>query len=239
MSRVLIADDQPAARRTLTKLLERENFEVESAADSRQLLEKLKSAKPDLILLDVVMPGQNGTGVLEMVRGSAGHVPVVMMCTKKSIPGEIPAGAADCIAKPFEARELVMRVRRALEAARRVPVLEVSSRELHDPESGRIDAKRVAEFLGVPLAQLAPTLGVNYPALHKTPDTAAVQPGLRPIKQSIDLVSRITLSQSDARAWLNSPHPDLGGKTPIEVILAGQAGAIVTMLGNAMAGIPA
>src|SRR5208282_6013745 len=98
MSRVLIADDQAATRKSLTKLLQRENFEVESAADSHQLLEKLKSVKPDLVLLDLVMPGQNGTGVLEMVRGSAGHIPIVMMCTKGTIPGEIPAGAADCIA---------------------------------------------------------------------------------------------------------------------------------------------
>jgi CheY-like chemotaxis protein len=238
MSRVLIADLQAAPRKALTKLLRSESFEVECVADGQQLLEKLRSTHPNLVMLDLEMPGQNGVGLLEMVRMRAGHVPVVMTCKRKAMPGQIPVGAADCIPRPFDAREVVMRVRRALGAATRRPMLEISRSELHDPETGRIDAKNVAEFLGVPLAQLVPALEVNYPALHKTPDAPGLQVRLRPIKRSIDLVSRITLSPSDARAWLNCPHPDLGGSTPLEVILEGKAGAIVTMLSNAMAGIP-
>jgi Protein of unknown function (DUF2384) len=129
-------------------------------------------------------------------------------------------------------------VRRALNTSRATRTIEIPHKELHDPESGRIDAREVANYLDVPLSKLAGALGVNYPALHKTPSALGPQEKLRPIKQSIDLVSRITLSKSDARAWLNIPHPDLGGSTPIETIHGGQADAVVTLLDNALSGIP-
>jgi len=114
----------------------------------------------------------------------------------------------------------------------------VPHQELHDPKTGRIDAKRVAEFLGISLAKLAEALEANYPTVHKTPAAPGLQKGLRPIKWSIELMSRVTRSPADARAWLNNSHPDLGGRTPMDVILSGRAGALVTLLENALAGIP-
>ena len=116
--------------------------------------------------------------------------------------------------------------------------LSVPLAELHDPESGRIDASRIAEYLAIPLATVASAIGANYPSAHKTPDAASLQTDLGPIKRSLELISRATRDKREARAWLNNPHPDLGGKTPMEVILAGHADAIVTMLDNAISGIP-
>jgi hypothetical protein len=114
----------------------------------------------------------------------------------------------------------------------------VSHRELHNPETGRIDAKKVAQFLGISLGQLAGALKVSYPAVHKTPFASNLQESLRPIKRSIELISGAALSPEDARAWLNSAHPDLDERAPIDVILSGDAEAVVTLLSNAMAGIP-
>jgi len=238
MSKVLIADTQEATRKSLTKLLEREKYDVESVADGRELLEKLQNGRPDLLLLNVVMSTMDGLQVIKLMRGRGWNTPVVTMCTRKTDAANIPEGAADCIAAPFHPGELLTRVRRVLDAARAPRTIEIPQRELHDPESGRIDAQAVADFLDVPLAKLAGALGVKYPALHKTPSAPGLQEKLRPIKQGIDLVSRITLSKSDARAWLNNPHPDLGGSTPMEVILEGEAGAVVTLLDNALSGIP-
>jgi CheY-like chemotaxis protein len=238
MSRILIADPEAATVKGLTKLLRGEKFEVESAATGKELQEKLAATKPDLILSALHLPTLNGTRVVELVRGVAGNIPVLMLCSKGVESATVLEGATDFVMKPFNADDLLTRVRRALDAARARRTIQIPQRELHDPESGRIDAREVANFLDVPLSKLAGALGVKYPALHKTPSAPSLQEKLRPIKESIDLVSSITVSRSDARAWLNNPHPDLGGKTPLEVILEGSAGAIVTMLSNALEGIP-
>ena len=117
-------------------------------------------------------------------------------------------------------------------------LLAVPLTELHNPMSGRIDAGKVADFLGVTLPQVAAAVGASYAAVHKTPDASSLQKGLGPIKRSLALLSRVTRNKRDARAWLNSPHPDLGEKTPLEVMLSGHADAVVTLLENAIAGLP-
>ena len=118
------------------------------------------------------------------------------------------------------------------------PLLSVPLVELHNPDSGRIDASKVAAFLAVALPQVAAAVGANYAAVHKTPDAIGLQPGLGPIKRSLGLISRVTRNRREARAWLNSPHPDLEEQTPLEVILSGRADAVVTLLENAIAGLP-
>jgi hypothetical protein len=117
-------------------------------------------------------------------------------------------------------------------------LLDVPLTQLHNPASGRIDANRVAEFLGVALPQVAAAVGAGYTAVHKTPDASSLQKGLGPIKRSLALLSRVTRNRRDARAWLNSPHPDLDEKTPLEVMLSGHADAVVTLLENTIAGLP-
>ena len=117
-------------------------------------------------------------------------------------------------------------------------MLQVPLTELHDPVSGRIDASRVADFLAVALPQVAAALGAPYATVHKTPDALKLQRGLGPIKRSLTLISQVTRNRREARAWLNSPHPDLGEKTPLDVMLGGHADAVVTLLENAIAGLP-
>ena len=118
------------------------------------------------------------------------------------------------------------------------PTLPVPLAALHNPESGRIDASKVAAFLAVALPQIAAAVGARYATVHKTPDALSLQKGLGPIKRSLALISRGTRNRREARAWLNSPHPDLGEKTPLEVMLSGHADAVVTLLENAIAGLP-
>jgi hypothetical protein len=110
--------------------------------------------------------------------------------------------------------------------------------ELHDPESGRLDARRIAEYLNVPLSQLAAALGKKYQTLYKSPAATGVQAGLIPIKVSLDVLVKVIGDRRTILAWLNSPHPDLGMQTPLHVILDGHAGAVEGMLMNAVWGIP-
>jgi Protein of unknown function (DUF2384) len=110
--------------------------------------------------------------------------------------------------------------------------------ELHDPETGRLDARRMAEYLDVPLTALAAALRKKYQAVYKTPAAPSLQEGLIPIKASLDILDRLIGDRAIIRAWLNSPHPDLGLRTPMQLILDGHANAVRGMLANALAGIP-
>ena len=121
--------------------------------------------------------------------------------------------------------------------ARTESAIAVTLEELHSAR-GRIDAGRVAEFLAVPLARVASALDASAAAVHKTPDALSLQSRLAPLKRALELVSQGTRDRREALAWLNSAHPDLGGETPLHVLLSGHADAVVTLLENAIAGLP-
>ena len=114
----------------------------------------------------------------------------------------------------------------------------VTLEQLHSPRTGRIDAGRVAGFLAVSVARLASALDASPAAVHKTPDALSLQPRLAPLKRALELIVQGTRDRREALAWLNSAHPDLGGETPLQVILGGHADAVVTLLENAIAGLP-
>jgi hypothetical protein len=110
--------------------------------------------------------------------------------------------------------------------------------ELHDSDTGRIDAVEVAAFLRIPLKQFAEALGKKYTTVHKTPSGPALQPTLRSIKRSLEILERVFEDRSVILAWLNDPRPELGRRTPLEVILAGRSQVVEDMLESALMGIP-
>jgi uncharacterized protein (DUF2384 family) len=114
----------------------------------------------------------------------------------------------------------------------------VSLQELHDPETGRLDASQFAEYLKIPLRQLASALGKDYGAVHKTPQSPALQPRLRSIKRTLEILEQVFPSRAAVLAWLNNPHTDLGRRTPLEVILEGYPDAVEDMLEGALLGTP-
>jgi Protein of unknown function (DUF2384) len=114
----------------------------------------------------------------------------------------------------------------------------ITLQELHDPETGRLDASRIAEFLKVPLKQLAGALDKNYSTVHKTPSAPALQPPLRSIKRTLEILEEVFPNRAVVLAWLNSPHVDLGNRTPLDVILLGHPDAVTDMLEAALMGIP-
>jgi hypothetical protein len=125
-----------------------------------------------------------------------------------------------------------------MKAAVATQPITVSLEELHDPESGRLDASQFAEYLKVPLKQMAHALGKSYPAVHKTPDAADLQPGLQSIKRTLEILEQVFPTRSAVLAWLNNPHTDLGRRTPLGVILEGYPDAVTDMLEAALIGLP-
>ncbi|HEY7589812.1 MAG TPA: response regulator transcription factor [Candidatus Limnocylindrales bacterium] len=118
---VLVADDQPEITKLVTLSLENEGFRVISAPDGPTALELLSDANPDVLVLDVMMPGMSGMDVLREVR--ANHpVPVILLTARGStanVSRGLNDGADDYVTKPFHAAELAARIRAVMRRARR------------------------------------------------------------------------------------------------------------------------
>ncbi len=126
----------------------------------------------------------------------------------------------------------------ALQARPRSSSPVIPLQQLHDPVTGRLDAGRVADYLSLPLKQLSEALGRNYSTIHRTPAAPALQDPLRSIKRSLEILERVLGNRASVLAWWNSPHPDLGRRTPMEVLLEGRVQIIEDMLEAALEGIP-
>lgn len=112
--KILVVDDDPGVRNSLSAFLSRSGFEVITADDGEQGLERLQYFNPDLLVLDVLMPRLDGRETLRTIRRAGNWIPVILL-TQVGEAAEramaLEEGADDYINKPFEAQELVARIR--------------------------------------------------------------------------------------------------------------------------------
>ena len=111
--RVLVVDDDPALAEMLGIVLRTEGFEPSFVADGSRALSAFRTTKPDLVLLDLMLPGINGIDVCKAIRAESG-VPIVMLTAKSDtvdIVLGLESGADDYVVKPFKPKELVARIR--------------------------------------------------------------------------------------------------------------------------------
>src|SRR2546423_12313451 len=114
--RVLVVDDDTALAEMLGIVLRGEGFDTSFCADGAQALEAFRSSRPDLVLLDVMLPGRDGIEVCRQIRAESG-VPIVMLTAKTDTVDVVlglESGADDYVVKPFKPKELVARVRARL-----------------------------------------------------------------------------------------------------------------------------
>lgn len=115
IKKVLIVDDSPTERYFLTEMLAKHGFNVSVAENAEEALMKLKSHSPDLILMDVVMPGQNGFQLTRQLSKDPAtqNIPVIM-CTSKGLQTDriwgLRQGARDYVVKPIRAEELLQKI---------------------------------------------------------------------------------------------------------------------------------
>ena len=112
---ILIVDDEPAGRETLESILEPEGYYLVLAENGYQAIEQAKAIQPDVILLDVMMPGMNGFEVCRRIRSEKGlaEVPILFLTAlddRQSLLNGLEAGADDFISKPFDRYELRARL---------------------------------------------------------------------------------------------------------------------------------
>ena len=116
MTRILVVEDEESYRDPLAYLLRKEGFDVSVAATGPAAVEQFDKVGPDLVLLDLMLPGMSGTDVCRAIR-TRSAVPVIMLTAKD---GEIDKvvgleiGADDYVTKPYSSRELLARIRAVL-----------------------------------------------------------------------------------------------------------------------------
>lgn len=120
-ARILIADDDKQIRQLLALYFEKEGFEVVEAADGEEALRRYEESKPQLLLLDVMMPRQDGLEVCRRVRHLSA-VPIILLTARGEDDDRINGlelGADDYVSKPFNPREVVARVKAVLRRSQR------------------------------------------------------------------------------------------------------------------------
>ena len=111
-SKVLVVDDEPTVREVVVSYLRRDGHEVAEAGDGHKALELLDADPPDLIVLDMMLPGVNGLDILRRVR-AVSSIPVIMLTARAEESDRVAGlelGADDYVVKPFSPRELAARV---------------------------------------------------------------------------------------------------------------------------------
>ena len=122
---ILVVDDDLDIRELLQQYLEKNGFQVSVAANGRQMRGALAAASVDLIVLDLMMPGEDGLSLCRELAARKGHTVPILMLTAKNEEADrilgLEMGADDYLTKPFASRELLARIRAVLRRTRMVP----------------------------------------------------------------------------------------------------------------------
>ena len=164
---ILVIDDDPNVVEILTETLKDRGFETESAYDGEEALEKYNSFKPDLVLLDIILPGKNGFEVCDEIRARDIHrdVPVILI-SANSIPDSMikgfRAGAQDYIKKPFSLKEMIVKIENFLAQARKRKNLREQYLILEDEiQKGQEDYKRINRELKKKILDMRSLFGLT------------------------------------------------------------------------------
>jgi two-component system response regulator RegX3 len=146
LAHILVADDDPAVLDAVTHSLEREHFQVETAVDGEEALEKARATQFEVVIIDVMMPRVSGTDVCRKLRAE-GDVPIILLSARDAELDRVlglELGADDYVTKPFSMAELISRVRTLL---RRRELDRVSAGGIRQVGDIRIDLARHQVFV--------------------------------------------------------------------------------------------
>src|SRR4051812_17521124 len=138
---ILVVEDETTLRETLADALEVEGFRVVAAADGREALARFRADRPDLVLLDLMLPELSGIEVCRIIRAESG-VPIVMLTAKDSELDKVVGlelGADDYVTKPFSLRELSARIRALFRRSEQVAAADPPAQAIVDLGRVQVD----------------------------------------------------------------------------------------------------
>ena len=196
---------------------------------------------PDLIVAGL---GKHGTAVLE-VKGLRRRFPgIAIVITSRKLSGEISAqvyrAGATAVVPLGALDDAIANLAQVFQAGKPKDdrALEIVVEEFHDKATGRLDSDAVARGLGISVSGLAKAVGLTPSALSKRPHAKAAQDALREIEFAVAALRRLLGSDARVRAWLNAPHPDLGGDAPLALLTKGSAKDLADYVRGALSGQP-
>lgn len=204
VARILVVDDERVNLYVVTKRLAREGYEVYDATNGQDAITLIEEKQPDLILLDIMMPGMDGLEVLERIRNvrDTRFLPVIMISAKDMVKDKVDAlarGADDYLTKPINMHELIARVkaqlrivdlqRRLVEAERLKVVYEMAGAVCHE--------------LSQPLTVL---IGYTDMLLRQADEAAADR--LKQVKDAADRAARIINRIQRIQRYETKPYSD-------------------------------
>ena len=133
-TRILLVEDDQAIMSSVKLELERRNLSVRCAYDGREALEQVEKFRPELIVLDIMLPKLDGVGVLNRIRAQGNRVPVIMLTARDTTLDKVHSlnhGADDYLTKPFDIEELLARIQALLRRVEGEEILRVGDLEVN------------------------------------------------------------------------------------------------------------
>lgn len=241
--KALIAATDEIRQKTKESLFSKSQWYVLEVENETDLMSGLRAERPDLLVLDAesidITPVFDQINLLESTTKVLFLLGSEMLNTSRLIRSYLKAGNSDYLTKPIDTELLSHRISSLITSLKQKSLPEGLSKkaaDVHDEVSGRISAKKVANFLGISLKSFAGILDKNYRALHKTPHSETIQADLLVYRQIIEILSTLFRQQEDIAVWLNSPCVDFGNRTPVSLILEGHAAAVLELLKDVQEG---
>jgi len=144
---LLLVEDDPEISRLISEFMKPEGYEVTCAGDSKEMDQMLQRMRPDLIILDLMLPGEDGLSICRRLRVSD-KLPIIMLTAKSDEVDRVVGlemGADDYLVKPFGPRELLARVRSVLRRTQSTPAADSSRRYLFDRFILDLDTHRLED----------------------------------------------------------------------------------------------
>jgi two-component system response regulator BaeR len=211
-ARILVVEDEEALADSVRYNLEREGYGVSTAADGRRAIERFRDDRPDLVILDLMLPELSGLDVCRLIRQES-DVPIIMVTAKVEEIDRLlglQVGADDYVCKPFSPRELMLRIQAVLRRRRAVApaapglVLDANSRE------ARIDGHAVtltrSEFRVLEVMVARPGVIFSRAQLLDALDHDALDTTDRAMDTHIKHLRRKLATVAPTREWIESVY---------------------------------
>lgn len=262
LSAYMLDDEKKKIARRMKSVLHSAHIYLTSTERTKTFLETLEEKRPDVVFMSYKSLGcriKSLQTFVNRIRDLNPSLPALLLlegklpwkglikdklfdvvsCERVGFSEEVAFRATRLVAisKDLESANLKRLV--GASGQNRNPFLNHLVPELHNPESGRLDASKVAKMFAIPLNHVADILKVGQATVHKTPDAPALQVKLQQLERIAIGLLHLAGSKEGLRMWLRAPNRDLDEKIPLDVLREGRGEIVSNLLEDILLGQPA